>query len=288
MRRRVNRAGDAALAAGHTRFGPRYVALSAAPQPIPGSVWEGRPLESATFGTPLVEMVPATAKWLWMALALGGLHALDADHVMAVSTLAGERDGARSGLRTGLRWSVGHGVMLLVAGAGLLWLGRALPDAVSDLAEQAVGIGMIALGGWVLFDLVRRGGHLHWHTHDGLPPHAHWHRHPQDAPHPAPGRHQHGHAATLVGALHGLAGSAPILALAPVAARSPVLGLVYLVIFGLGVAASMALVGGLLGHVAGRLSERANGAARNGLRAFAASGSIAIGFWLTLGFSAAS
>ena len=37
-----------------------------------GAAWEGTPLESASFGTPLVESIPATAKWLWMALLLGG------------------------------------------------------------------------------------------------------------------------------------------------------------------------------------------------------------------------
>lgn len=223
-----------------------------------------------------------------MALALGGLHAFDADHVMAVSTLAGEQGGARRGLRAGLRWSLGHGVVLLLAGALLLGLGRALPPAVSVAAEQVVGFGMIALGAWVFLDLLRRGSHLHWHAHDGLPPHAHWHRHAPSGPHPSPARHHHEHAATLVGALHGLAGSAPILALAPVAARSPALGLVYLGLFGLGVALSMALVGGLLGHLAGRLSQRANGVAHDGLRALAATGSIAIGLWLATGLSVAA
>ena len=90
----------------------------------------------------------------------------------------------------------------------------------------------------------------------------------------------------MVGALHGLAGAAPILALLPAAARTPGPGLgslvVYLVVFGLGVAIAMACVSGALGHLAGRLSRRSQSSLLSWLRAASATGSIALGLWLAL------
>ena len=229
---------------------------------------------------------PESGSLLWLAFGLGLVHAFDADHVMALSVFAtGEKSGRR-GLRAGLRWSLGHGAMLLAVGLVLFALGRTLPAEVSVLAERAVGALMVALGLYVWADLARQRAHVHFHEHDGLPPHAHWHSHAGDAAHPRPEAHQHEHAASMVGALHGLAGAAPILALLPAASRAPGPDLgsltISLVIFGLGVAIAMAVVSGALGHLAGRLSRGSQSSLLAWLRAASASGSIAIGLWLAV------
>ncbi len=217
-----------------------------------------------------------TGTWLVLGFGLGLVHALDADHVMAVSVLAARGRSAREGLRAGLRWAFGHGLVLLALGVALLGLGRALPVEWARLAERGVGLTMIGLGAWVFFDLSRRRSHLHFHEHDDLPPHAHWHTHETSEVH----RHEHG--AVLVGGLHGLAGSAPILAVLPAATRSPLLGLGYLLLFGIGVALAMSIFSGLLGHVTGRLADADAGRRLSALRACSASGSIGIGLWLLL------
>ena len=85
----------------------------------------------------------------------------------------------------------------------------------------------------------------------------------------------------MVGALHGLAGSAAILALLPMTLRSPLLGLAYLVLFGVGVAVAMAFVSGLLGHFAGRLSRSTQSKGLQALRGTTALGSISLGLWLS-------
>ena len=218
--------------------------------------------------------------WLGVAFALGLVHAFDADHVMALSVLATDERSGRQGAGAGLRWSLGHGVVLLCVGSSLFWLGRALPPEFSLAAERAVGLAMVALGFYVWVDLARRRAHLHFHEHDGLAPHAHWHSHSDARQDRRVDRHHHEHAASFVGALHGLAGSAPILALLPAAARSPGLGVIYLLVFGLGVALAMAIVSGALGHLAGRFSRNARGKALSSLRALSATGSIALGIWL--------
>jgi len=249
--------------------------------------------------TDLAAALPTSGPgWLVLAFALGLVHAFDADHVMALSLFATKGRGAAEGARAGLRWSAGHGAVVLLAGSLLLAAGRAIPASFSDVAERVVGLVMIGLGLYVFRELARRRAHLHFHAHDGLPPHAHWHGHAsqprpaspppsasrgQDASHPHPVSHQHEHGALLVGALHGLAGSAPILAVLPVAQESAGLAAAYLVLFGVGVAVAMVGVSGLLGHVAGRLALRASGGGGAWLRGLGAGGSVTLGAWLVFG-----
>lgn len=220
--------------------------------------------------------------WLGLAFALGLVHAFDADHVMALSVLSTDERPGRGGVRAGLKWALGHGVVVIACGVAMLVLGQSLPTPWIGLAERAVGVMMIGLGLSVWINLLRRRSHLHFHAHEGLRPHAHWHSHVPNHDHPAGNRHQHEHVASMVGALHGLAGAAPILALLPAAARSPGLGLAYLTVFGFGVALAMAGVSGVLGQLAERLSRRAHSQALVGLRAASATGSMAIGAWLAM------
>ena len=228
----------------------------------------------------------STASGLVIAFVLGLIHAVDADHVMALSVFATRASGAAAGARAGLRWSLGHGAVLLVVGLLFVVLGRAMPEAWSALAERAVGIVMIGLGLYVWLELARSRAHLHFHAHDGLMPHAHWHAHASEGPGACARasaqavRHQHEHGALFVGALHGLAGSAPLLVVLPIAANAPALAVAYLVLFGSGVAVAMTGVSGLLGHVAGRLSERRAERSLSWLRGIGAGGSVAIGIWL--------
>lgn len=217
-----------------------------------------------------------------LAFGLGLVHAFDADHVMALSVFATRGRSAAEGARAGLRWSIGHGFVILAAGLLLVAVGRALPESLSLLADRAVGVVMIGLGVFVWIELARRRAHLHFHAHDGLPPHAHWHDHAVQARAAAHARteHRHEHGAMFVGALHGLAGSAPILAVLPVARHSPTLALAYLVLFGVGVSVAMVGVSGLLGHVAGKLSAEGAGRGLSWLRAVGAGGSVVVGVWL--------
>ncbi len=178
---------------------------------------------------------------LSLAFGLGLMHALDADHIMAISGLSSMRDGHSNTLRFCLRWALGHGLVLLLVGLAVMGLGMAIPVKLSQYAEQLVGVVLILIGLYVLWDLLRKNAHFHFHAHDGFPEHAHWHRHDSLSSH----RHQHG--AVMVGMLHGTAGSAPLLALLPLSAQStPLLGLAYLLIFGAGVLVAMLVFGGVL------------------------------------------
>lgn len=212
---------------------------------------------------------------LSLAFGLGMLHALDADHIVAVSGLASSRATFRDTLRFCLRWSLGHGLTLLLIGMAVLVLGMAIPAALSRFAEEAVGFVLIAIGLYVLWDLLRHRAHIHFHAHNGFARHAHWHRHGDDRV-----SHRHQHSAVMVGMLHGTAGSAPLLALLPLSAQShPWYGVAYLLTFGVGVLLSMLLFGGVLGAVFRGLAA-CGGWLIRALRIAVAFGSIGFGGYL--------
>jgi high-affinity nickel permease len=91
---------------------------------------------------------------LGLGFLLGLQHALEADHIAAVSSIAARRTEMSDIVKHGLTWGLGHTVTLfLIAGAALL-LGHALPENCSPPLETAVGIMLVGLGAHVLWRLV--------------------------------------------------------------------------------------------------------------------------------------
>lgn len=235
---------------------------------------------------------------LSLAFGLGIIHALDADHIMAVSGLASTRSNTRNCITFCLRWAMGHGTSLMIIGISVFAMGLAIPHTLSHYAEHAVGFLLIAIGIWIIWTLLRTNAHLHFHKHDGLPQHAHWHQH--DDSHSNSDKntrnnranhfdnhdndpHQHQHSAILVGVLHGAAGSAPLLVLIPMAKLdSPWIGITYLVIFSLGVLLAMLFFGGMLGNLYKQLSKWGDKAVRL-LRLVIATSAIGFGIHLVAG-----
>lgn len=229
---------------------------------------------------------------LGTALALGLLHTFEPDHLAAVSSFVVRRPAPRAAMGYGFRWALGHGGVILLAGFILVLLRLQLPPHANHWLERVVGLSLVALGGWVL--LTARAIHAHEHAHADGTVHTHVHAHPR-APAPCPPdvrafsaakvghprRHDHGHAATLMGAVHGLAGTAPAVALLPlVGMDSPGLAVAYLATFGVGTAGAMGLYALFAGLIAGRAARRSEALAR-GLARFAGVGTVAVGvFWL--------
>jgi ABC-type nickel/cobalt efflux system permease component RcnA len=232
---------------------------------------------------------------LGLGLLLGVTHALDADHVAAVSTLVSrERRLGRSCL-LGVAWGLGHTAALLVAGIGVIAFKLAISPRLEHGLEMAVAVVLILLGGHVLVQSLREVGlHRHAHTHDGRT-HHHLHLHLKhdpghDAGH-AGGTHDHvhllglGRRPFLVGLLHGLAGSAALMLLVLSTISSPAAGLLYIVVFGVGSTAGMLLLSGLIGlpfALAGR-----SPVLQVGLQLMAGAVSLGLGAWLLLGGAAA-
>ncbi len=190
---------------------------------------------------------------VFTALMLGFLHALEVDHMLAVTTFVAGRPALSTAARFGFRWGVGHSVAVLALGGVLLVTGVRWPEGFDAIGEGVVGLMLVGLGIWALrssrklhlHEPSEHGDHAHLHLHSG--PAAHGHEHPHAHPHAhdstnTDSHHHDGHGITLVGLMHGLAGSSAVVALVPVTMiqRTDV-GLAYLAAFGVGVTAGMML-----------------------------------------------
>lgn len=179
---------------------------------------------------------------LGLGFLVGMHHALEADHVAAVSSIAARQSKLHSVVKHGLTWGLGHTITLfLFAGAAII-LGRAIPDAVATSLETIVGVVLILLGAHVLWRLWRDRIHFHAHRHSDSTMHLHAHSHigsstRHDRPHAEQDHdHQHGFRwrSLVVGLMHGMAGSAALLVLAASQVGDAWLGLVYVLVFGIG------------------------------------------------------
>ncbi|HEX6939240.1 MAG TPA: sulfite exporter TauE/SafE family protein [Longimicrobiales bacterium] len=189
------------------------------------------------------------------AFLLGTLHAFEADHMAAVSAFAVRRPRAFEAMRFGVRWAAGHGAVLIVIGTLIAAAGVRIPEASGHWLERVVGASLVLLGAWTV--LGARTLHAHAHTHEDGTTHVHLHSHLMRSD------HRHGHAATAIGALHGLAGTAPALALVPVVSfDSPLFAAGYLVLFAVGTALGMALYALIAGWIAGRAALRSQAIGR--------------------------
>jgi ABC-type nickel/cobalt efflux system permease component RcnA len=190
---------------------------------------------------------------LVLAAVLGARHALDPDHLVAVSTLiAGSRErGARSAARLAAAWGAGHGLTLLVFGLPVLLLSAHLPELVQQLAEAAIGVLIVALAVQLLVRWRRGAFHLHVHEHSGVR-HAHVHSHARTQLH----RHDHRAvrsplAAFLIGCVHGTGGSAAVVVLVLADAPGRGTAVMALAVLSVGAAVSMVALSTLVGFTLG-------------------------------------
>jgi len=175
---------------------------------------------------------------LGLGFLLGMQHALEADHVAAVSSIAARRTNVGDIVRHGLTWGLGHTLTLFAFAGAAILLGHALPEYLARPIETAVGVMLVGLGAHVLWRLWRDRVHFHRHGHGDGTVHIHVHSHAgETASHGrAPHAHAHGFRwrSLLVGLMHGMAGSAALLVLAASQAPSAAAGLGYVALFGVG------------------------------------------------------
>jgi ABC-type nickel/cobalt efflux system permease component RcnA len=177
---------------------------------------------------------------LGLGFLLGMQHALEADHIAAVSSIAARRSEVRDIVKHGLTWGLGHTLSLFAFAGFAILLGQALPEDFARPLETAVGFMLVGLGAHVLWRLWRDRVHFHRHGHSDGTVHIHAHSHAGETVAHARAEHVHAHAhgfrwrTLLVGLMHGMAGSAALLVLAASRASSPAAGLGYIALFGIG------------------------------------------------------
>ena len=195
---------------------------------------------------------------LAFGFALGLKHATEADHLAAVSTIVSDRKSPWSASLVGALWGLGHTISLFVAAVAVILFHFEIGERLSRSLELGVALMLIVLG----FDTLRklfRGGqlHMHFHRHGGR---LHAHPHVHDATQiyqPAHDQEQAGGQPThhglaigprplIVGMIHGLAGSGALMLLVLSTISSPVVGVSYILVFGIGSIGGMILMSLLL------------------------------------------
>ena len=185
-----------------------------------------------------IELFPLLA----LGFGLGFVHALDADHVMAVSALNNQKPGIFRTFAFSAHWALGHATVLLVVGVLLFVFNFTLSQWLQSAAELSVGILLIGLGLVCFWQFRRENIQMVKHRHGDIV-HTHWHK-PGHEEQNNSGQHSAIHKPVMVGMLHGLAGSAPVLALIPAVGEGQIsLAVFYLLMFSLGVALSMMAFG---------------------------------------------
>jgi high-affinity nickel-transport protein len=216
---------------------------------------------------------------MFWGLAQGMRHALEPDHLAAVSTLLAERRSPRSAASYALAWGLGHAVVLLAFGGALLLVQGQVPPRVGTGFELLVAAMLVVLG--------VRGLRLAFVRPGGDPV--------EDAHHHGP--HQHSHSdhvhlkgltlarrPLLVGCIHGLAGSGALAALVIPGMRSTLAGFAYIALYGGGAALGMAMLAGVLGVPLAKLVHTPRGVPL----LLGTTGALSLLFGLAWGWSAAS
>lgn len=202
---------------------------------------------------------------LVLAFGLGMLHALDADHIITVaglSTLGTHKpdSGHRQSVLYCFNWALGHSLTLLTTGGLILFLGLSLPEQFSQYAEFLIGLILLFIGINLLRRIKQQTLHIHFHQHDNMPQHGHWHSHGKKqlaATSHQTVKHNHTHQATLIGSVHGMAGSAAVFALVPVTGQiSALSAMAFLLTFCIGTLLAMLMFGGIMQPLLAKLLER--------------------------------
>ena len=251
---------------------------------------------------------------LLIGFLLGVKHAVESDHLAAVATLATGHQSWRATIRQGVAWGIGHTLTLMCVGGAVLILGTAIPPQLAQALELCVGFMLVVLGVDVARRVIRQRIHFHVHRHADGEVHVHAHSHVEhacavtSAKLPAIGSstaelpilkldhalepHQHPHLhdvplrALAVGMMHGLAGSAALVVLSLQTVTSLPAGLGYIVVFGLGSIAGMALLSATIA-IPLRLSGRYLTGMYRGLTAGIGLMTLGIGAWIVyrIGFA---
>jgi nickel/cobalt exporter len=187
-------------------------------------------------------------------LALGFLHGLGADHLMAIAalSLATPLGPARYGRAFWLavRFAVGHAFLLSTGAAAALLFGWQIPVRVEQAGEFAGGCLLILLGivgGWLALT-GRVYAHVHPHAHGADGAHSHWHLHVGRVHSHRPAVHTA--LPGVMGAVFAVSGLRALLLSLPMWNSSHAFGQLFLlvVLFALGILASMSLFGIVLAH----------------------------------------
>ncbi|MEP7213905.1 MAG: urease accessory protein [Acidobacteriota bacterium] len=194
-----------------------------------------------------MEITPevTTFSVLVFGFLLGLRHATEADHLAAVSTIVSERKNLFASSIVGGLWGLGHTISLFLVALVVIFMKLKISPELETKLEAIVGGMLILLGLNVLRKLLQsKKIHVHEHDH-GVRPHVHLHVHGEEkaeAPH-----HGFSPRSVIVGMVHGLAGSGALMFIILPLIPSPLIAMLYVLIFGIGSIGGMMAMSFLIG-----------------------------------------
>jgi ABC-type nickel/cobalt efflux system permease component RcnA len=170
---------------------------------------------------------------LALGFVLGIKHAIEPDHVIAVSTIASQSKKLFRSTLAGVFWGIGHTATLFIIGVILILMKGEIPEKWAMSLEFLVGIMLVYLGLTTITSF--KNIHVHQHEQDD-DKHKHVHSHSHD------GQHLHKHQprnvsymkSLFIGLVHGLAGSGAMVLLTMSTVKNVWEAAVYILIFGVG------------------------------------------------------
>lgn len=230
-------------------------------------------------------MTPLLLSAAMLGFLLGLRHALDPDHVVAVSTIVSAEPNWRRSSLIGGFWGLGHATSLLTLGGIIVALRINVTELAASRLEIIVSVMLVGLGLYAI-NAARAGFRLHTHAHrheqNGREQeHVHLHTH---TPHSAPA---HGHAHSLkfglrpylVGLVHGVAGSGGLALLVMATAKTAGAGFLYMAALAFGAMVGMGILSGLLTLPLAALRARYE-TLHLRFQMISGVGSVAFGLWL--------
>ncbi len=184
---------------------------------------------------------------LGVGFLLGLKHAVEADHLAAVSTIVAERRSLLGSAMVGGFWGIGHTITLLFIGALVIFFKFSISETLESKLEALVGAMLVILGLNTLRRLLKKEKiHVHSHDHDGHK-HTHLHTHEDEKKEKTHHFAKFSPRSLLIGMIHGLAGSAALMLLIVPTIDSAGIAMIYILVFGIGSVGGMMLMSVLIG-----------------------------------------
>lgn len=221
---------------------------------------------------------------LTLGFLIGMRHALEADHVAAVASLASGSRNIRETVFHGAVWGLGHTLALMAIGSIVIVMNSSVPESLAHWLEFTVGVMLVLLGADVIRRVIRDRVHFHFHRHTSHGrAHLHAHSHRGEGKH-TKSDHDHTHNKSLtarvlaVGLMHGMAGSAALVVLVAGTITTTLTAILYMALFGFGSIVGMAALSAVIA-VPLRYSAASMTWAYNGVQAIVGVGTMSLGIY---------
>lgn len=168
---------------------------------------------------------------LTLGFILGIKHALEPDHIIGVSTIAGQSKSLWKSSLAGIFWGIGHTSTLFIIGMMLIFLKVTISDKWAMSLEFLVGVMLVYFGLSAIYSK-KRSAHSELHKGERI--------------NKVQGKFPY-RKSLFMGFIHGLAGSAAMILLTISTVNNAWEGALYILIFGAGTVISMLFFSTIIG-----------------------------------------